>query len=310
MDIENEIYEIKKDSDEKIVAELFKIGAADSVSVWVDANVLMYSSRKQELLRFPNLKTVPQVVTEVEKRDPQQRDFFDQNRPRFEICHPIESGTYAQIWSCTSNYTPLVQQAIAENIAQDIPQSIVQSNKLNQTTNESTIFDFGRDLMGFEIADTGVVVPEYLANQKGIEKSWFKYHNNRERRLSTDTYLWTDERVMAGAFSDALENIPISMVLTTDNDMFSIVKQLMDNMIWRWLEKSRRPEQSQERLFESVCTGLDHNLNLFRNEMVFKILDGELTSFLKERDMFIWLYPTEKFMFYRSLDQFLDTQAE
>ena len=115
---------------------------------------------------------------------------------------------------------------------------------------------------------------------------------------------------MAGAFSDALENIRISMVLTTDNDMFSIVKQLMDNMIWRWLEKSRRPEQSQERLFESVCTGLDHNLNLFRNEMVFKILDGELTSFLKERDMFIWLYPTEKFMFHRSLDQFLDTQAE
>jgi len=308
MAIEDEIYEIKKDTDGRIVTELFKVGAADCVSTWVDANVLMYSSHKSELLQFPTLKTVPQVVTEVEKRKPQQRYFFDQNRSRFDISTPTDSGTYPHVWSCSSDYSPIVQQAIAENIAQNETESAVRNNKLHDATNESEIFDFGRELTCSEFLDTGFVIPEYVANQKGIEKSWFKYHNNRERRLSKDTYLWTDERVLAGAVSDAFDNQRISMILTTDNDMFSIMKQLMDNLIWSWIADVRRPEQSQERLFESVCAGLDHNLNLFRTELSLRIHDGDLPSFLTNRDVLIWLYPTERFVFFRSLDQFLSTE--
>ena len=307
MAIEDEIYEIKKDTDGRIVTELFKVGAADCVSTWVDANVLMYSSHKSELLEFPNLKTVPQVVTEVAKRAPKQRNFFEQNRSRFDISAPTVSGTYPHVWSCSSDYSPIVQQAIAENITQNETESAVQNNKLNDATNESVIFDFGRELAESEFVDTGLVIPEYVANQKGIERSWFKYHNNRERRLSNDTYLWTDERLLAGAVSDAFDNQQISIVLTTDNDMFSIMKQLMDNLIWRWIADVRRPEQSQERLFESVCAALDHNLNLFRTELALRICDGELSSFLNNRDVLIWLYPTERFVFFRSLDQFLNT---
>lgn len=310
MDIEKEIREIKSETDSQIVKELFKACEDPRVTTWVDTNVLVFSGSKQKLLKSSSLKTTQEVVAEVKKNDSQNPTFLHQNRARFEIPNTENNALYDQILSCCTTYSPLVQLAIDENRIENDEISAVKNNKLNAATDESVIFDFGREVANSDIANTGIVLPEYLANQKGIEKSWFKYHNNRERRLSANTYLWTDERILAGGVAEAFGDNRISVILTTDNDMFSIVKQLMDNLIWRWIERFKRPEQVLDRLFDSACAGLDHNLSLYRTEMVVRILAGELTEFLCDRDFIIWLYPTHRFMFYRSLEQFLLTGTE
>jgi len=256
----------------------------------------MYSKReyKMRLLRFPELRTVPEVAIEVRKREDKTSYLLDEfqkagglivGRESFHNSAP--DRFYEFVISHAASYSPATQAAIAENLKQNNSPSPIEHNALVIQTEHLTFLpspDVKRDKAACE----------------KVRKSWYKYHREREQSVKDNSYLWTDEKLISSAITDGLVNNCVSLVLTNDWDPYTIIKQFMDNVIYQSVKLETGKEAGVDvfdNLYDQRCSIVDRDNENRRSQQAMTMLDGgALFEVCEPSDLFVWHYPTEKFL--------------
>ena len=312
--VREEISEDALNVNEKIRQELFSLAENPKVGIWVDSNIMMYSKNefKNRLLKFPNLRTIPEVAKETRKRDKKTSYLLD----RF-----IETGgvlvgrnsfqanrldpLYDLVLSHSASYSPITQGAISDNLRIKGSTSPIEYNALQNLTDDCDFLETLEEtidltsLLGLEEA--------HNTECEKLRRAWFKYHREREKRVANKTYLWTDEKLVASAITDCFAHSCISFILSTDWDPYVIIKQFTDNIIYQsvkaQIDLTEEPE-AFDSLFKKRCDIIDNQNKKRRWDQSIAILDGELFDSCRSSDVFVWHYPSESFLSFSFPDTF------
>jgi hypothetical protein len=308
-----ELAEMAAEVNEKIRSQLFALARHPKVGIWVDANVMMYAKKefKQELLGFSNLRSIPEVAIEVRKRAKKTSYLLDKFQESGGVLigpdsfrSPI-SELYKFILSHAASYSPFTQSAIVENLKTNGSTSPIENNALENFTKDSDFLESALDAIEFTSA-LGVA-NEHNAECNKLRKSWFKYHREREQRVSAKSYLWTDEKLVASALTDGFAHNCVSIVLTTDWDPYVIIKQFVDNVIYQSVKIGMRcmdGTDAFETLYGDRCIAFNKQNAERRFHQSTAIIDGDLFGACERADLFIWHYPTEKFLSFSFPNEF------
>ena len=285
--------------------QLVQLAQNPKTSVWVDSNVLMYSPKadKDRLLSFSELRTTPEVVHEVSKRPPKTSGFL---APFLEQSVVVGADSFQAVGDgeifakasvCCKLYSPMTRVAIQQNLEANGSNSPIQRNVLRDATDESTIFN--QASVNQEISEAiseatdGVLSP--MSGVKKLKKSWLEYHNKREKGIRENTYIWTDEILVASAIADAFANNCVAILLTNDWDPNVVMKQFIDNVIAAIVDRqTQEPEQWWD-LYEKRCGDYDSFLASRRQALTDAICAEDLFAGVQGGDILIWQYPKNGF---------------
>lgn len=302
------------------LANLFQqvssLAQAPNSGIWVDSNVIMYSSKadKQRLFDFSELRTVPGVVTEVRKRPTEVSyllaTFLEKatvvGDDSFELAGA--GKMFRNVFACCSTYSPLTRTAI-QQASNDIDSiSPFANNILGKATDKSTIFDRAKSDDNLR-AKLKLILGDEMLSTSGLKKlklSWRDYHNKREGGLRNSTYLWTDEALVASAITDAFFNNCISIILTTDWDPNVIMKQFADNAIAASVDQFGVDPDSWKLYYAERCQQFDRFLHNRRGRIIEAICDNDLFGGCQGGDVIIWQYPSDRAWFFSFERTFID----
>ena len=158
--VRNEIAEMTQEVNEKIRQELFSLAENSRVGVWVDSNVVMYSENeyKNRLLEFPNLRTIPEVATETQKRDVKTSYLLKKivdvggaivGRDLFQACGLIPF--YDSVLDRCATYSPITQGAIVDNLRLNGSTSPVEHNALHNITEDCDFLETPEEMSDINI---------------------------------------------------------------------------------------------------------------------------------------------------------------
>ena len=292
--------------------QMYSLAAHASSGVWVDSNVLMYSSKpdKLRLLDFSELRTTLEVVAEVSKRPTEVSYFLAPflekalvvGADSFEMS---ESGKmFRQVSACCSSYSPLTRAAIQQGGVDSDSVSPFANNVLGKATGDSTIFEQAKFDDKVRAA-LKILTDDKWLSKSGLEKlrkSWRDYHNKREGGIREKTYLWTDELLVASAITDAFSNNCISIILTNDWDPNVVMKQFADNVIAASVDRDGIDSESWWHQYAERTRQFDSYLLERRWRIAEAMCDEDLFGGCQGGDVIIWQYPSEGIWFF-SFDQ-------
>ena len=299
MDFEQEFVESLK-------RQLIEMAVSEKTSVWVDSNVLGFASKadKNRLIKFTNLKTIPQVIEEVSRKS-KAKEFLRKFRKKATVVGPScfygprSSVVFKNAVKCCKLYSPMARVAAQRNFESSGSSSPVVNNSLRNATDESDIFENANaQNLAFSAmaAASGGAVPAPAANAvKRLEKSWLKYHRDRQRGLRENTYLWTDELLVANAIADACLNNRVAIILTTDWDANSIMKQYIDNVLASIVDLETQSPDMWWADFKKKSKGFDAFLRSRKHGVTDAICSGQIINAFKEGDVLVWQFSSENF---------------
>lgn len=299
MDFEQEFVESLK-------RQLIQMAVNEKTNVWVDSNVVGFASKadKNRLIKFTNLRTVPQVIEEV-SRKPKAREFLREFRekatvvgPSYFSC-PRSTAVLKNAVGCCKQYSPMARVAAQKNFESSGSSSPVVNNSLLSATKESDIFDYAHAqnlaFSAMAAASGGAISAPAPNAVKRLEKSWLKYHRDRQRGIRENTYLWTDELLVANAIADACVNNRVTIILTTDWDANSIMKQYIDNVLSSIVDLETQNPEMWWTTFSKKSKSFDAFLRTRKHGVTDAICNGQIINAFKEGDVLIWQFSSENF---------------
>ena len=152
-----EISEMALEVNGKIRKELFSLAENPKAGVWVDSNVMMYSKNefKNRLLQFPNLRTIPEVAIETQKRAKKTSYLLNQfvdvggvlvGRDSFEASRL--TTLYDFVLNHCASYSPITQGAIVDNLRLNGSSSPVEYNSLHSVTDDCDFLETPEEMSG------------------------------------------------------------------------------------------------------------------------------------------------------------------
>lgn len=291
-----------------LLQQIYSIADNSSSGIWVDSNVIMYSSKhdKERLLNFTELRTIPEVVAEVRKRPTETSSlltpFLEKatvvGSDSFELAG--EGKMFRNVSACCSFYSPLTRAAIERgNIASD-SLSPFANNLLGKATDNSTIFHHAQAVDKVRAMLQRLSGGEMLSKSglEKLQKSWREYHNKRERGLRDATYLWTDELLVASAITDAFVNNCLAIILTNDWDPNVVMKQFLDNAIAASVDRETEDVECWWQAYADRCRQFDSYLHERHSCIAESICDNDLLRACQGGDVIIWQYPSPGIWFF------------